>query len=135
MWVRRLKFPARSTGATRSIVALHVGAWIEITPNTRLLDSFIVALHVGAWIEIDYRDAISKRGAVALHVGPWIEMHMGTRTRRHKLFAVALHVGAWIEIIQIVLTGRITGNTLSNQDGIPGDDIGKITKKIPNILT
>ena len=32
-------------------VAPHVGAWIETTPTTTVLEGASVAPHVGAWIE------------------------------------------------------------------------------------
>ena len=53
MWVRGLKFLGAASAAPCSIVAPHVGAWIEIMVTNRAIsEAMAVAPHVGAWIEI-----------------------------------------------------------------------------------
>ena len=73
MWVRGLKQISSGGSKYRTIVAPHVGAWIETYRNLCLQLSHQVAPHVGAWIET-LRLTISETvKLVAPHVGAWIE--------------------------------------------------------------
>ena len=55
-------------------VAPHVGAWIEINPNTFSESEKKVAPHVGAWIEMSKSGRDCTSTPVAPHVGAWIEI-------------------------------------------------------------
>ena len=76
MWVRGLKSYKPSQSNPRSLVAPHVGAWIEIVRHAYASLIWVsVAPHVGAWIEILYQEEMQKcTDVVAPHVGAWIEM-------------------------------------------------------------
>ena len=51
MWERGLKLAVVGYYHAVSVVALHVGAWIETTEVVEQFVDAAVALHVGAWIE------------------------------------------------------------------------------------
>ena len=94
---RGLKFVGSTGRSTKSRVAPHAGAWIEmIGAGTSLLGG-IVAPHAGAWIEIQLQKLYERDARVAPHAGAWIEMvpFFSFSLWRH----VAPHAGAWIEMI------------------------------------
>ena len=109
-----------SKASSKSWVAPHAGAWIEIklcllctaaattSHPTRVrglkwrficsgsLSISEVAPHAGAWIEIKIWAQKSCPCSVAPHAGAWIEITSVRENRR--LLQVAPHAGAWIEI-------------------------------------
>ena len=58
----------------RTLVAPHVGAWIEIFNILNILVNVKVAPHVGAWIEMTMTLDQVLSSTVAPHVGAWIEI-------------------------------------------------------------
>ena len=60
----------------------------------RILSRTAVAPHTGAWIEIRRVLAINSRKASHPHTGAWIEILKSS----NNLADVAPHMGAWIEI-------------------------------------
>ena len=95
-WERGLKCLCSIMQLTNTVVAPHVGAWIEIIPAAHQTASIRVAPHVGAWIEIAKDRCVYCMAPVAPHVGAWIEI--SERLSCTTLWQVAPHVGAWIEI-------------------------------------
>ena len=78
-----------------SLVAPHVGAWIETKLTVRNDSGVAVAPHVGAWIETTSLSTYISLDGVAPHVGAWIETAPFAPGTSRGL--VAPHVGAWIE--------------------------------------
>ena len=56
MWVRGLKLLIFQLRICVSLVAPHVGAWIETREKKALGRAHGVAPHVGAWIETDKQE-------------------------------------------------------------------------------
>ena len=83
-----------------------MGAWIEISRGAAICRPSVVAPHVGAWIEIPtYQIRAIEHCNVAPHVGAWIEMPVTIGVI--ILPPVAPHVGAWIEIKYIILNSYL----------------------------
>ena len=118
MWVRGLKLLYLFYIYLHTLVAPHVGAWIETLQRGEGFHSGGVAPHVGAWIETIGTEDLYSRYSVAPHVGAWIETFgrgtslsslavshpmwvRGLKQEKDKKLAmnmyVAPHVGAWIE--------------------------------------
>ena len=93
-WARGLK-PLVRTIWSYSLVAPHVGAWIETQAVGRINTKTRVAPHVGAWIETLIATRPSTWRQVAPHVGAWIETPCPLLAAGQRY--VAPHVGAWIE--------------------------------------
>ena len=95
MWERGLKPSTCCPRCKGSLVAPHVGAWIETYLRPPFLFCIKVAPHVGAWIETLSSLPRCCRRIVAPHVGAWIETIRLSSSLAAG--AVAPHVGAWIE--------------------------------------
>ena len=72
--MRGLKYFQKEITSKLFIVALYMGAWIEINCLVRSSVVLHVALYMGAWIEITEMDAVFDLFKVALYMGAWIEI-------------------------------------------------------------
>ena len=68
-----MKLLLRAVVALETLVAPHVGAWIETVKEKWGTHVERVAPHVGAWIETRSENLVRISAAVAPHVGAWIE--------------------------------------------------------------
>ena len=62
------------SSSTHAMVALYMGAWIEIVFKGHFITGCFVALYMGAWIEIDKNINTVINTGVALYMGAWIEI-------------------------------------------------------------